>query len=142
MSLISLVYVSFASHLLEDDELKAILKTSRDNNPAKDVTGMLLYRDGFFIQALEGESDVVEPLYDKIKQDDRHKNVTLVYRTEIAKRTFPNWTMGFNRIEHIDLAKVEGYTPYLDKPFKPEAFVQNPSRATVLLQAFKDRKYF
>ena len=34
-----------------------------------------MYRDGFFIQALEGEEETVMSLYNKIKTDPRHRSV-------------------------------------------------------------------
>ncbi|NJO83577.1 MAG: BLUF domain-containing protein, partial [Blastochloris sp.] len=47
---------------MTDDQLREILVKARDKNRRLNVTGMLLYRDRFFIQALEGEQEVVEPL--------------------------------------------------------------------------------
>ena len=41
---------------------------------------MLLYRDGFFIQALEGELDAIENLYAIIAKYERYKDVILVYK--------------------------------------------------------------
>ncbi|MEL6406516.1 MAG: BLUF domain-containing protein, partial [Chloroflexota bacterium] len=62
MALNVIVYVSYASHTMSESELVEILDTARENNQRLNVTGMLLYRDGFFIQALEGEQAVIEPL--------------------------------------------------------------------------------
>jgi hypothetical protein len=142
MSTISLVYVSFASHDLTDDELRDILRVARTTNQKLDITGMLLYRDGFFIQALEGDKEKVEPLYDKIKNDPRHKNVTLVYSLPIETRSFHNWSMGFNKISHASAANLPGFIDFLDGSRDVSFFADHPSRATLLLQEFKDQIFF
>jgi hypothetical protein len=60
MGLVSLVYVSVARELMSDEDLKAILEVARRKNAERNITGMLLYRSGYFIQALEGEEADVE----------------------------------------------------------------------------------
>jgi hypothetical protein len=139
MALVSLVYVSFASQDLSEDELKEILKKARENNQKLDVTGMLLYRNGFFIQALEGEDAVVNPLYEKIKQDSRHRSVLQIHKSFVKKRSFEDWSMGFQYVENQDLASVEGFSDFLAKPFTGDFFRKNPSSAQTLLYSFKQR---
>lgn len=142
MGLISLVYVSIEAHTLAHDELVEILKKARVNNQKLGITGMLLYRDGFFIQCLEGDEDAVKALYTGIAKDNRHENVLLVYEAEIEKRAFTDWRMGFNRVENSDLNDLEGYSDYLDKPFTVAFFHDNPARAITLLEHFKNRTFF
>lgn len=141
MALISLVYVSFATHDLTDQELKNILTVSRQNNKQLGVTGMLLYREGFFIQALEGEEAVVKQLYERISQDPRHHHVTTVVTYPIQERQFADWNMGFNKMTDADLAKLDGYTDFLTHP-TGEFFVEKPNRAKQLLYAFRGQIYF
>lgn len=138
MGLITLVYVSFANKKMTEEELVTILDTARTNNKELDVTGMLLYRDGFFIQALEGEQDIVEPLFAKISQDERHKNILTVYQNSIQERSFSDWSMGFNRLEDSDLEELEGFNGMLNANF----FADKPSRAVSLLESFRNRSYF
>lgn len=142
MTLITLVYVSYESHALSDEELRAILESSRRNNQANNITGMLLYRDGFFIQALEGEKDIVESIYAKISKDTRHRNILMVYTNAIENRSFSNWMMGFNKVTDDSLKKVEGFTDYLTQPMNADFFTKNPSRAKILLEHFRDETFF
>jgi hypothetical protein len=72
MSLYCLVYTSIANQKMSDDNLKDLLKKSRAKNERKNVTGMLLYLDPFFIQILEGEEAIVNESFNIIKQDSRH----------------------------------------------------------------------
>ena len=143
MPLVSLVYVSFAVHDMSDAELKDILEVSRRNNKYKRITGMLLYRDGFFLQALEGEKAIVDALYDKIAQDPRHRSVLKVYEDVVDHRTFGDWSMGFNKLDDETIAGVPGFTYYLDKPqANPDFLVDKPNRAVRLIQNFKNKTYF
>jgi hypothetical protein len=140
MALVSLVYVSFANDKnLSEIELGEILTKARENNQKLNVTGMLLYRNGFFIQALEGEESVVMPLYEKIKQDPRHRSVLQIFKNNVRNRSFEDWSMGFQYVENRDLAALEGFNNFLDKPFTSDFFRSNPSQAQTLLYSFKQR---
>lgn len=141
MSLKVLVYVSMSSRPMSDDDLKAILKTARENNEPRGITGMLLYQDGMFIQSLEGEEQQVNEIYAKICTDDRHRSIIKVFENYIIDRTFGNWTMGFNRLEDADQHTLPEFTQFFEQP-EPLFLSNNPSRAKVLLEHFKDRTFF
>lgn len=142
MALISLVYVSVAAQPMSDDQLQEILRESRDNNEPRSITGMLLYRDGFFIQALEGDEDAVIPLFESIRTDARHRNVLMVYKNRIESRTFSNWSMGFNKISDTQVEDLPGFTDFLTNPSDMSFFTDHPDRATGLLESFKNKTYF
>jgi hypothetical protein len=142
MGLINLVYVSLSQGDMTDDELKDILKVAREHNGGKNITGMLLYRDGYFIQALEGEAADVDALYAKIQKDPRHHHVLTVFRNTIEKRIFDNWAMGFNHIEEIDPDKMPGFTDFMEKQNDHKFFMAHPGRAVQLLEHFRDHTYF
>jgi hypothetical protein len=142
MTLITLVYVSTQRREITDEDLKNILKSARTFNVTANITGMLLYRDGFFMQALEGEEDVVKELFQKIALDERHKNVLMIYSTSIEERTFSDWSMGFNKITDDEWQNLDGLNHFMQKPAGIEYFQENPSRALTLLQHFRDKSYF
>lgn len=139
MSLISLVYVSVQSRPLSEDDLKDILESARNHNPKHDITGMLLYREGFFIQALEGDEEPVMELYRNIQQDDRHRNILTVHKNEVDERSFGSWAMGFNKFGHEELLELEGYETDDDLE---NFFTDNPSHAHRLLKSFRNKTYF
>lgn len=141
MPLVSLVYVSYASRPMTDAELRDLLHVCRENNRKLQLTGMLLYRSGFFIQALEGEENVVDSLYAKIKDDPRHHHVVTVCKDSIHKRTFGQWEMGFNKVSDAVWSQLDGYSPFLQEPV-PSYFTQYPDRAHKLLASFHDQIYF
>jgi len=136
MSLISLVYISVSPRHMSDDDLREILEVSRRNNPPKGITGMLLYKDRFFIQALEGERDVVYNLYEKIHNDPRHINAVKIYEHEISERSFRDWSMGFNK---LDTSEMPAFTGFLtaSQDARVAHFKSQPSQAVALLERFR-----
>lgn len=141
MSLYSIIYLSAAEHTVTDDDLIDILQVARENNKQLDVTGMLLYRNGYFIQVLEGEEQHVKELYAAIAQDERHHHVMTLHEGPLAAREFQNWEMGFNNLDTADPAALEGYTDFLDDPYK-EGFLNNPLHAHKLLLNFRNNPRF
>ncbi len=98
-----LVYVSVRAAECKDTEIEKILESCIRNNAKIDVTGVLLYSDKKFIQCLEGDYAQIISLYDKIKEDKRHKNVILISLGSIKERSFPSWQMGSKKISIEDL---------------------------------------
>jgi hypothetical protein len=127
---------------MTEEELRDILGTARTFNPSQGITGMLLYRDRFFIQVLEGEQEPVEALFKKIARDPRHMNVLMVYNSPIEKRSFEKWSMGFNHLGKLTPEEAEAYTDYLKEPFTMSSFTDGSGRATNLLNSFKNKTYF
>lgn len=138
MGLISLIYVSIETRPMTPQDITAILEKAREFNAKENITGMLLYRNGYFIQALEGEEDRVRALYDKIKRDERHANVLMIYDKPIQERSFGNWSMGFRDLDGLDPSTLEGYTDFLNEPMNPN-LVGNSSRAKSFLELFREQ---
>jgi tRNA U34 5-methylaminomethyl-2-thiouridine-forming methyltransferase MnmC len=126
MALIELAYVSIETRPMSPQDLMDILEIARKKNKELDITGMLLYRDGYFIQALEGEEAAVTELYNTIAQDDRHTRVLIIEKASIESRSFGEWSMGFQNLNEMNPSEIEGYTDYLDNP---DDLMQKPSQA-------------
>jgi hypothetical protein len=103
--------VYYSRNLTTDDtdtfaaEVSDILSTSRANNERDGITGALMFNAGCFAQVLEGPLDVVEVAFERIQQDDRHSEVSLLAMEPITKRSFPNWAMGFVGLSDDDAAR-------------------------------------
>ncbi|MDZ4764333.1 MAG: BLUF domain-containing protein [Chloroflexota bacterium] len=136
MPLIALTYVSSESRPMTDNDLIDILKSARSNNTERNITGMLLYGGGYFIQALEGEESDVNIIYNKIRQDSRHGKVLLVAREQIEARAFHEWSMGFKNLHEVETHSLEGFNDLLDPSNQGTFFTDNPTRATKLLNLF------
>lgn len=102
MSVYRLLYVSGSSRRLGADDIASILVTSRRNNERRQITGMLLYADGAFLQVLEGDEKVLRALVTKIRADDRHRNIMVLYENHAEHRSFPDWAMGFRELDPKD----------------------------------------
>ena len=104
-----LIYLSWATSPLSDQELQDLLLTARRRNAELDVTGILLYGNGCFMQVLEGERATVHHLYEHIKRDARHRNVTAYADKAIAQRAFGEWAMAFHHATPQQLTELTGY---------------------------------
>ena len=128
--LIRLVYASRSCNQPTKD-LPAILEWSRRVNPKLDVTGVLCYLDGVYMQYLEGEEHAVDGLFKSIAADTRHQNVTRLERRAIPKRAFPEWSMA--------LLDWNDSTRAIFRSFSPDAhldlYAADPSTAAPMLRA-------
>lgn len=127
------VYASAASRPFSEPELGALLRASRRSNAAIDVTGMLLYDRGSFLQVLEGDEGSVQRLFEKIKRDRRHSRVSVVLERTLTERQFAGWEMGFVSVMGLDAA-LPGYSEFLSAG---ESSVARGSAAERMLSAFR-----
>jgi hypothetical protein len=104
-----LIYMSTSAYLFSDDELKQILRKSQANNAVNDLTGMLLYSEGSFVQVLEGQTEEVDCTYSKIQKDPRHKNIIKLTEGPLKQRIFPNFTMGFKVVSDLEFSRFDAY---------------------------------
>ena len=100
--LFQLIYESDANRAFSEAEINQLLMDSRKANGRRGITGILLYRGGRFTQVLEGEEARVRQLFEKIRQDIRHSNVSVRLEQAIEARSFPNWSMAYSRRELSD----------------------------------------
>lgn len=137
--MLSLVYVSSARRLFSDRDLIELLEQSREKNARLAVTGMLLYKDGNFMQALEGPDDAVLPLFRTIERDARHHRVIQLLRQPVEEREFASWWMGFHNLRDAGIERIPGYSPFLSEPLTSVEFQSDPSRAQKLLTMFREK---
>ena len=104
-----LVYVSYSSRPIIEEDLRHILEVSKRDNAKANITGMLLYLQGRFIQILEGPKEAIDNLYGKIIQDPRHKNPQIILEGRIVKRNFSNWNMGFKLLDLNEFSELSGF---------------------------------
>ena len=114
--LVRLMYASRAVPAVDQEELVAILRKSKANNPALGVTGVLCFSQGIFLQVLEGGRSAVNRLYNRIAADPRHREVTLLAYSEISERRFAGWSMGQVNMARLNPALLLKYSerPVLD----------------------------
>ena len=134
----SLHQIIYISRFTDPDEsiVKNILETALLHNPRNQITGMMLYTDGDVMQVLEGPKNQVTPLFERIQRDRRHCEVFVVLDEPLASRHFPDWSMGYKKIEQPDRADFLHYRQVFRST--PDAVAQR-ARAGVaadVIQAF------
>jgi hypothetical protein len=105
-------------------------------NNRNGVTGFLIFTQNHFAQILEGDRSVVMATYDRIKQDKRHTDPTVLDITPCRSRQFQSWAMG---AVHDKMAIQEamlgiGIGGELDIPS------MHAKQITALLRALTDRQ--
>lgn len=108
--LVRLMYASRAATSVNQDELVAILKKSKVNNPGWGVTGVLCFSGSIFLQVLEGGRNAVSALYNRIAADPRHAEVVLLSYEEINERRFAGWSMGQVHLNRLNPALLMKYS--------------------------------
>lgn len=88
-----IVYVSREARPLSAAELNLLLERSRRHNAEHGITGLLVSMAGCFLQVLEGSRRSVDELYQRIRADERHREVTTLIDAPLAARQYGDWAM-------------------------------------------------
>jgi len=132
-----LVYVSAAVGSPTRADLLALLAKAREKNHRLGITGLLLFKDGDFIQLLEGERPAVREVFDAIQADPCHSGVIVLLEGEAHGRLFADWSMGFRDLADPEVRAMPGFSPYMKTPLVAESFGPDPSGCLELLSLFK-----
>jgi len=91
-----IAHISYRSRALQafsDNDLRAIEAYASNNNKKIGVTGIFLYNDGEFFQAIEGPPEQLEGVWAKISADERH-SITEVQKMSFSPyRMYSGWNM-------------------------------------------------
>jgi len=136
--MLSMVYVSSVSRALDEVDFGQLLTAARTNNERNDITGLLLYKDGNFMQAVEGPDEAVNDLFDRIRRDSRHHGVLMLLKEQIQERRFPNWSMSMKKVDQLNEEQRAQINPFLTEGFTAEKYRKDPSAAIKLLLTFRD----
>lgn len=127
--LYALVYVSEATRPMSEDDLDTLLRDARYYNEAVGVTGFLAYErpdtldaPGTFVQYIEGTSEAVYAVFlERIQTSSLHHRIVVKREGPIKERSFPTWSMAYERMRQDTL---EGFSDLINKLGPP------PSRPT------------
>ncbi len=106
--LISVIYASRTTEDFHEHEIPDLLKQARVANAAHEITGMLLYVGGYFVQVLEGEPGLVDTVFASIGCDPRHQQLRLITRETILLRAFEGWTMSHKTLDPNEAGELIG----------------------------------
>ena len=128
-----LIYRSQASRAVHEVTLSPLLRKAREHNQQANLSGLLLYANGQFLQVLEGPEPALSNLYARIKDDPRHFNVQTLAYGLAAERAFPDWCMAYATTDKNVLEKVTGFMPLAAAP----GLMSRPTpELTLLLREF------
>ena len=80
--------------------LSDIVRVASKHNPELQITGIISYREGQYLQVLEGPSAEVNKLMTKIGSDPRHEDIWVFLDKSVTERSFSNWGVSvFNFVD-------------------------------------------
>jgi len=136
-----LIYVSAATPPMNRQDLGTLLLTARANNKRLGVSGILVYHEGSFLQALEGDPTVVELLFARIQRDQRHHRTSILSRRGVPQRTFGDWSMGFVAPDPRLSEALPGFNDFFRRGFELAKLSDDSGRAKKLLLAFGEGRF-
>lgn len=95
MALLQLVYRSLADPNLTQADVLNILRRSQVKNHQEQISGLLIFRNGQFLQLIEGPPLAVHALLKTIQEDQRHREIEVLYESFVDEPTMPTWAMGY-----------------------------------------------
>jgi hypothetical protein len=99
LPLYSLLYRSQASRAVHEVTLTSLVRKARLYNEQAQLTGLLLFAKGHFLQLLEGPEPVLSDLYARINDDPRHYDVRTLAYGPIEQRAFPRCPLAYAPVE-------------------------------------------
>jgi hypothetical protein len=102
MTIHQLIYTSHPTAAVTTEMLLDLLQKSQENNAQREISGLLVYHNGRFMQLLEGQRDDVLALFEVIRQDARHAHVQILLEKRAAERSMHSWVMGFYTTATLD----------------------------------------
>jgi hypothetical protein len=110
--------VSTAAPSLNREGLSELYKEVIFKNAKLNITGILLYSDGNFMQIMEGEGEDITALYHNIENDSRHRDLIKLTERNIAQRIFENYSNGFTIVNNEpEIFKLNLYLKWLKENF-------------------------
>ena len=100
-------YISESTSLLKKGEIEKIVATALSYNKSHNITGILYFCNGRFLQFIEGEREEVEALYKRIEIDLRHHYLVRVYDKAIQERSFGDWEMAVRYEEDFEAGDIK-----------------------------------
>jgi hypothetical protein len=109
----TICYVSSARVGITQEELTNLFGITEENNSAHNITGILLYESGKFLQVLEGNEVVLKNLFEKIEADSRHNNIFVILNQKCKRKIFENYASRFSIVKSKE--ELQTIETYLDQ---------------------------
>lgn len=114
--LCQLVYLSHitSTGLSNASTLNDIAEVAITRNKADNITGILCYGNGYFLQCVEGTEQALTNLKNRLLVDDRHKNLKILDFSALAERRFAAWSLRSITLERwmLNEPKLKTFMPF------------------------------
>ena len=90
----SILHISKSTILDENSlhrEFFSINSNSNRNNKRDNITGVLAYYDDHYMQVIEGDSNDIECLVERIKKDHRNEDFHIVLDKTLNEKIYEDW---------------------------------------------------
>ena len=135
---LQLIYMSAATVSFTEHELAELLSKAKVKNEEAEVSGLLIYHEGSFLQILEGPEEAVIETYERIGEDPRHTDVGLLLKQEVLARSFGNWEMGYVNTNQSRFKQEEGFIDFFRRGFSLPVMRADKSMIGKVLREFKE----
>ncbi|WP_237153573.1 BLUF domain-containing protein [Oryzibacter oryziterrae] len=97
MSLSRLVFFSRTNIKIGESAgmIRGMLQACSEYSPVSGLTGGLVFNEKFFMQVIEGSRDQVSKQLKILYEDNRHEELTVLSVSEIYRREFEGWAVGY-----------------------------------------------
>ena len=130
-----IIYTSRSTKQFNKRNLLDLLHDSRAFNTMDNISGVLMHKNGLFLQIIEGKSKDLEDLIERLHRDTRHNNLKIIDDQLVEDRIFANWSMGCADFDDPTLSLIPGIRTDLSDPTVINNLITNlPELVTLLLQ--------
>ena len=91
--LMSICYRSVVSADMQVNDILHIVETAQNRNAARNVTGVLFYEHGRFLQWIEGTDQSLAEVMQAIRNAKGHTSIEIISMEKIAARRYSEWHM-------------------------------------------------
>lgn len=94
---------------MTEANLSALCSLAQKYNAKAQITGVLSFHNGAFVQILEGPEPALRELLTRITEDTRHFNLTLLTDGPINQRCYAEWSMEYLIPRNFVDKQIEGF---------------------------------
>ncbi len=103
------VYVSKAVDGMTERYVASFINVAQERNKSEELTGALLYLDGYFLQVMEGPAEAAANCMMRIMSDNRHHNIDIRETLDIDIRRFSKLWMAFSHAGDVNRSMLEAF---------------------------------
>ncbi len=138
--LCQLVYLSqiTSTGLSNSSTLNDIAEIAVKRNKLENITGILCYGNGYFLQCVEGTEQALTDLKNRLILDDRHKNLKILDFSAIAERRFASWSLRSITLERwmVSEPQLKDFMPFTPNNWAPNEYEEF---LAILQQHYEDQ---